>query len=125
MYCTKCGKEVREEARFCDSCGTAQGAAQVGASAFQPQVTTSVVVKPKRGGWLALKGFTVAVVLAGMGNAALISVSQRKMWTTLAVGVGAAYIISNLKKWSREKSESKGTGIAWTVATLMILSCVS
>src|SRR5690242_7044126 len=105
MYCVKCGKEIQEQAQFCTACGTAVPGAH-GRSAVADSNANSapparvIIVDPKRGGWLALKGFLTAIVLGALGNADP-RIESRRLWMAIALGVGAAYIVSNIRKWSR------------------------
>jgi len=131
MYCTKCGNEGSEQARFCASCGTALGAVQrqsasPGAGAGTLPVTRVVVAKPKRGGRLGLIGFLLSLGLIWLGNLGLDKVGGKdaQYWSVGAFAIGAAYIVTTLLKWIRGKEVIKGETIAWTLAGLLAIGCL-
>lgn len=129
MYCIKCGKEIQREAQFCSSCGTALAGVQShstnpysrgdSAPSLRP-----AAVKTMRGGWLAVKGFLIALFLSAVGNGAITQESLRAIWVAIALGVGTAYIFWSIRKWNREKVPVKEAGTAWLVAAILALSCV-
>jgi hypothetical protein len=100
-YCTSCGKALDEGARFCSGCGTTvsgQSTSFSGVVVSPPSVTRVVVVKPKRGGLLALKGLLAAIILAVIFGIATRSDNTAHAFSmVIAFGMGAAYIISNLR----------------------------
>ena len=96
---------------------------QAGATTAQP--TRVVVVQPKRGGWLAVKGFVIAFILAVVFIAATHdNTSARGLGMILAFGSGAAYIVINLRQWKKSNEVIKGAGIGWTVVALLLLFCL-
>lgn len=63
MYCSKCGKEVKDDARFCHSCGNAIAA---GAEAAQPAGQGAVGPEPQQS-WLSSFGIYLLIpVFAGV-----------------------------------------------------------
>src|SRR5258706_15574793 len=93
-YCTKCGKEIQKESQFCIGCGTARPGMQSQSSARNPYagstpVTRAATVKTMRGGWIAVKGFLIALLLGAVGNGAVTRASVRAVWMAVALGVGA------------------------------------
>lgn len=120
-FCSACGKEVSDGGKLCASCGTPiPGGVGAGAA-------TKVMLESKRGGRLALKGLGLAVLIGVIANLTLSKTANAQMltaWRAVAFGIGAAYIITNLRKWGRQKQTIKGAGIAWTVSALLIVGCI-
>jgi hypothetical protein len=134
-FCSGCGQTIAEDAKFCAACGRAKsgavavtpsGAAAAPALAPEPPVTRVVIVEPKRGGRLALKSFFLAVILGAIFTAALKDSSggSRSIGMAISTGVAAAYIITNLRKWKKANDIVKGQAIAWTIAVLLLMSCL-
>jgi zinc-ribbon domain len=128
-FCSTCGKALGESARFCSGCGTGIIGAQVtttsGAAAAPARVTRVVVVEPKKGGRLAFKGFLTAFILAIIFIVATKSdKGPQAVGMVVAFGIGAAYIITNLRKWKKDNEVVHGAGIGWTVAILLLLMCL-
>jgi hypothetical protein len=124
-YCRSCGNLIPENGRFCTSCGKGQTEGQPASSA-SPLPPVIRVVTEKSGGWLALKGFAVSMIIAAITRAA-VQKNDRGLLATgviLAFGIGAAYIVTNLRKWKRENVPVSGSGLAWIVAILLVLGCV-
>jgi hypothetical protein len=48
----------------------------------------------------------------------------RTVGTAVAFGIGATYIITNLRKWKRNNDVVHGAGIGWTVAVVLLLLCL-
>jgi hypothetical protein len=122
-YCSSCGKALEEGSKFCNGCGTTLSGTQPAPA----PITRVVVVEPKKGGRLALKGFVLAIVIAvgfaiGSGNAK--GLKTLLVGLVVAYGIGAAYIISNLRKWKRHNEVVHGAGIGWTVAVFLLLACL-
>lgn len=130
-YCSTCGQPVQEAVRFCSSCGavlsgapptpvTPEGAATPG------PLKPAIVVKPQRGGLLALKAFLLFVVVAAIFLAPSPATTHGRMirdtGRAIGYGIGAAYIITNLRKWKRQNQPVKGAGIGWTVAVAFLLA---
>ena len=96
-----------------------------GAAAAPAQFTRVVVVEPKKGGRLAMKGFLTAFILAIIFTATLKGEkSLQHTGMLVAFGIGAAYIIINLREWKRDNEVVHGAGIAWTVAALLLIMCL-
>lgn len=96
-----------------------------GAAAAPAQVTRVVVVEPKKGGRLAFKGFLTAFILAVIfGVATKDDKSSQSIGMVIAFGIGAAYIITNLRKWKKNNEVVHGAGIGWAVAILLLLTCL-
>jgi hypothetical protein len=96
-----------------------------GAAAAPAQVTRVVVVEPKKGGRLAFKGFLTAFILAIIFIAATKGdKSTQAAGMVIAFGIGAAYIITNLRKWKKNNEVVHGASIGWTVAALLLLTCL-
>ena len=127
-YCTSCGKALDEGARFCSGCGTTvsgQSTSFSGVVVSPPSVTRVVVVKPKRGGLLALKGLLAAIILAVIFGIATRSDNTAHAFSmVIAFGMGAAYIISNLRLWKRNSDIVEGASIGWVVAVFLLLGCL-
>ncbi len=125
-YCSTCGQAIQEGAKFCSSCGALSQGPHTGTLPTAAKVTTVVMVEPKRGGRLAIKGFLTGFILYLVFNAVTLhaDAGTRATGTTIAFGIGAAYIISNLRKWQRGKEAVRGAEVGWGVAVLMILLCI-
>lgn len=125
-YCSACRQAMQEGAKFCSACGTPSQDPRGGAVPPAVQVTSVVVVEPKRGGRLGLKGFLTGFILYLVFNAATLhtNAGTRATGAIIAFGIGAAYIISNLRKWRRDKETVRGAEVGWGVAVLMILLCI-
>jgi hypothetical protein len=122
MYCSGCGKALDEDSKFCSECGMSA----LGQPVPPAQPARVVVAKPKRGGWLAVKGFVAAVILAVILIAATHdNTSTRALGMILAFGSGVAYIVVNLLQWKRNNEVVKGAGAGWTVAALLLLFCLA
>src|SRR5579863_8995592 len=127
-YCSGCGKALEEGSRFCNGCGMPTTGTQAPAQAAAPVMrpTRVVVVLPKRGGWLAFKGFASAFILAVVFAAAThVNTSARALCLILAFGSGMAYIVINLRQWKRNSEVITGAGIGWTVAALLLFLCIA
>jgi hypothetical protein len=127
-FCSTCGKGLEEGAKFCSGCGTTTTGAQVtttlGAAAAPARATRVVVVEPKKGGRLAIKGFLTAFILGIIFTAATKGdKGTQGVGMVIAFGIGAAYIITNLQKWKKKEEVVHGAGIGWTVAVLLLLVC--
>ena len=63
-FCDQCGKEMREGAKFCDSCGAASGGAPEQSAAKQPAVAP-VAARPSSGKPVGkrLKFILIAIVV--------------------------------------------------------------
>lgn len=62
MFCTKCGKEIAEDSRFCTSCGCAIKPADT-----IPTIGSPTVVVPKRKirtSWIVIGGVIVILIIA-------------------------------------------------------------
>lgn len=125
-YCPACGQAIQEGAKFCSACGGPSQGLQPGAVPISAQVTRVVLVEPKRGGRLAVKGFLTGLILYLVFSAATLhsDAGTRVTATTIAFGIGAAYIISNLRKWQRDKETVRGAAVGWGAAVLLILLCI-
>lgn len=131
--CAKCSLPLDENAKFCASCGAAVSvgqpvAASGTAASPTPQVTQVMVVEPKRGGKLALKGFILAFVLSVIFVASTTSSHRESLTATsmfVAFGVGAAYIITNLRRWKKKNEVVTGGGVGWAVAIVLLVFCVA
>jgi hypothetical protein len=135
IYCSNCGASVPEGGKFCSSCGAAASSVRnegvpvtqtsVGPAAPVMQPARVVVVAPKRGGWLAVKGFVTAFILAVVLVAATHdNTSTRALGMILAFGSGVAYIVINMRQWKRNNEVIRGAGISWTVVALLLLFCL-
>src|SRR5580704_15355617 len=104
-YCSACGQAIQEGSRFCSACGAPSQGPHSGTVPIPAQATRVVMVEPKRGGRLAVKGFLTGFILYLVFSAATLhsDAGTRVTGTTIAFGIGAAYIISNLRKWQRNK----------------------
>lgn len=76
MYCTKCGTQLSDDARFCYGCGTpTNSSAPTGTAGAQPRyenaATPKKPPKKKKRGILAIVAIVAAVVLVGVAVAAL------------------------------------------------------
>jgi hypothetical protein len=69
-FCTACGKELPEDAKFCLACGTAQGA-----SASEPQVIPPAPKKSNKGGCLVV---LTVLCLVFMGLCAFTGGNERR-----------------------------------------------
>ena len=126
-YCSGCGKALEQGSKFCGGCGMSATGTHTSAQAAAPvmQPTRVVVVLPKRGGWLAFKGFATAFILAVVFAAGThVNTSARALCMILAFGSGLAYIVINLRQWKRNNEVIKGAGIGWTVVALLLLFCL-
>lgn len=65
MYCTNCGKELPENSKFCNHCGSAQG---VEVQSGHSEVAESKKTKEpkKKPGWLAISVFLISVFVVIM-----------------------------------------------------------
>lgn len=82
-------------------------------------------VPAMRGGMLALKGFLISLVLVVIADAATKMGSARDVGVSIALLIGAVYIIVYLLKWRREKKFIRGKAIAWTVVSVFLLACLA
>jgi hypothetical protein len=134
-YCSSCGQPIAEGARFCASCGTTvtgQSPTPLAATPTPAPVTKVVIVEPKRGGMLALKGFLLSLVLAVMVR---LGHSSDESGPTLVRGIfldfgitdaiGAVYIILSLLKWKGQRDTVKGEALAWIIAVVLVFSTIS
>lgn len=128
-YCQQCGNAIAEGARFCGSCGTAAAGQSVTPWAIaMPTLSpaTVVIIEPKRGGMLAVKGFLLALALGVIGAISLSSnksgSSEILIWDGAAFALGATYIILSLRKWKRQGENVKGETLAWIVVVILIIS---
>jgi hypothetical protein len=84
-----------------------------------------VILDPKKGGRLAFKGLVTAFILAIIFVMATNGDNgAQAAGMVIAFGIGAAYIISSLRKWDKNNEVVHGAGIGWTVAALLLLLCV-
>jgi hypothetical protein len=88
-----------------------------------------LIIEPKRGGMLALKGLLLSFVIGVIANLALTSTGgdarDKLMWFGIAFAIGAAYIILSLVEWKRQRAEVKGEALAWIMAVILIASAAS
>jgi hypothetical protein len=128
MYCTTCGKAFDDGARFCIGCGSSIISGQSPSSSATitlTPVTHVVVAKPKKGGLLALKGLLTAIVLAVIfGVATQNNNTAHAFSMVVAFGMGAAYIITILRLWKRNRDGVQGAIIGWAVAIFLLLGCL-
>jgi hypothetical protein len=125
-FCSGCGKALEEGSRFCSGCGiSASGIQTLGEDTAVARPARVIVVLPKRGGWLAFKGFIVASILAvGFAAATHDNTVTRALCMMLAFGSGAAYIVINLQQWKKNNEIIKGVGIGWAVVAFLLLGCL-
>ena len=65
MYCTNCGKELPENSKFCNYCGSAQGAGVQSERLTVPESKKTKAPK-KKSGWLAVSVFLISVFIVVM-----------------------------------------------------------
>lgn len=129
-YCSGCGRALEEGSKFCSGCGMSATGTQTSVRGPAPvmQPTRVVVVLPKRGGWLAVKGLVTAFILAFILAVVLFAVHGNRsafaLCMILAYGSGVAYITINLRQWKRNNEVIKGAGIGWSVVALLLLFCL-
>ncbi len=129
-YCTRCGQTVPLGGRFCPACGaSAPGANAPGASLSpgppQGPLATVAVPSPRRGEWLALQGFLLALGL-GVILTALIRGDRGRssVAVTVAFGAGAAYILARLRRWKRRNETVKRAALAWIIFGFLLFVCL-
>jgi hypothetical protein len=124
-YCANCGRLLNNNARFCTGCGTTVDASLPSRPA---QIKKIIVLTPRRGGWLALKVFLVALVSDVVGAASLPRGSDKGMaqtWTALTFGIAAVYLIVRLRRWKQADEPVTGTVAVWLVAAFMAMMCLT
>jgi len=110
---------VEKSAKFCTSCGTSGG---VITDVPAPLPAPLRVAESKRGGRLAGKGF-----LIGFALAVIVAMAAKRHESAVSVGmafafaIGAAYIVFNLRKWTKNKETIRGANIGWAVAGFLLL----
>lgn len=106
-YCRACGEPLNEPSQFCEKCGAASA-------------TPVVVVEPRRGGVLALKG-----VLLALGLTILIYIQRDRSLHAFAVALGFAlgafYVFSYLRSWKKRNEIARGVVLGWSIAALMLV----
>jgi hypothetical protein len=89
------------------------------------QPLPTVLVAPKRGGWLAIRGFLltflVGIPLSFALRAASVSTAVVPL---IAFAIGATYIVATLLRWKRQKHFVKGSAWAWSVALFLLFTLV-
>lgn len=128
-YCSNCGQQRGGGERFCCFCGASLDVqppqARLRNAAAPPTPTRISIVEAKRGGRMGVIGFFIAVILNGVFSIA--SGSSRigsAAGSALAFGVGAAYIIVNLRNWNRERQIVRGAAVGWTIAVVLLIGCL-
>ena len=71
MYCKECGKQISDQAKFCNFCGAKVTAAQPAQSA-QPaqaaQTTAQQPAKPKKKSYIGIIIVIILIILAAIGR---------------------------------------------------------
>ena len=126
-YCSGCGNALGEGSKFCGECGMSATGTQTSVQPAAPviQPARSVVVGPKRGGLLAVKGLVTAFILAVVSALAIHDDPiARTLFMILAFGSGMLYIVIMLRQWKRNNEVIQGAGIGWTVVVLLLFFCL-
>jgi hypothetical protein len=129
VYCAGCGKALEEAVKFCSECGMPAAGTQTttpfSAAVPPAQAIRVFVLEPKRGGWLAFKGFALVFILdVVFGAATKYDKSEEAVGMLIGFGVGAAYIIFNLRNWKKSNAVVKGERICWAVVGVLLLMCL-
>jgi hypothetical protein len=83
-----------------------------------------VIVRPKRGWWLAIKAFLYALILGVIFVKATDDDTRtRAISLVLAFSCGVTYIVINLRRWKKNNEVVTGAGVGWAVAALLLLGC--
>jgi hypothetical protein len=123
-YCSGCGKVLEEGSQFCSGCGMSASRTHAAAQATPSAQPALVVVQPKRGWWLAIKGFLYALILGVIFVKATDDDTRaRAISLVLAFGSGVTYIVINLRRWKKNNEVVTGAGGGWAVAGLLLLAC--
>src|SRR6266498_3747503 len=121
-FCSNCGHPLEKSTKFCTSCGASGG---IITDVPAPLPAPLRVAESKRGGRLAGKGFligfalAVIVAMATKGHEIAVSLGM-----AFAFAIGAAYIVFNLRKWTKNKETIRGANIGWAVAGFLLLMFV-
>lgn len=105
MYCTNCGKEIDDDARFCSYCGAKTDNYQIAVN-YQP--TNEVKPEQKTNG-LAIAGFVVGIV---------------SLWLGVFFGITSVtgLILSTYAKKNREKyNRCNGLAVAGFIISIVSL----
>ena len=127
-YCSSCDQPSAPLARFCTSCGASvarKSLVPLSAAQSSSSTTQIVIIEPKRGGMLILKGFVLSILISLSGALALSAGKGNpdvRLWGSgTALAIGAAYIALSLLKWKQQQDED----LAWIVAVLLVCASVS
>jgi hypothetical protein len=124
-YCVSCGQLFSDGARFCTACGRQVVDAGHPVSNVTPAPTVIQVIKEKSGGWLAIKGFFVTLILFSIATSAVDrnDHTSRMTWILVSFLLGAIYITTSLRTWKRKQVPVSGTPIAWGMVILLAFGC--
>jgi uncharacterized protein DUF1566/Sel1 repeat-containing protein len=124
--CEKCAEPIVSGAAFCVNCGTPIGPT-CGAISPAPQVSSIMAVQPKSGIVLAGTGFIIAVVLScillGLAEGRH-SEKLEDIGMFVGFGAGAAYIITNLRRWKKKNEIVKVAAVSWMIAWFLTAICL-
>ena len=89
MYCSNCGKEIEEAARYCSQCGAARGTVR----SSDPSPSVKRLSRPRKGKW-------VAGVCAGVARYLDIDVTVvRILWLLIAIFPSIPGIVGYIVCW--------------------------
>jgi hypothetical protein len=96
------------------------------AAQVTPSAQAVLVVQPKRGWWLAVKGLLYAIILGVIFVKATDDDTRtRAISLVLAFGSGITYIVINLRRWKKDNEVVTGAGVGWGGAALLLLGCLA
>ena len=68
MYCKECGKQISDQAKFCNFCGAKVTAAQPAQPAQAAQTTAQQPAKPKKKSYIGIIIVIILIILAAIGR---------------------------------------------------------
>ena len=117
MYCSNCGKELPDNAKFCNNCGAQQGAAQPAAAPrpqpapppppqgqypTQPEPTTPVPNGKKKTWGIILLVLGALAIFGGFSNGSFARMADHfDLSNLVTILVEAAMIIFGIRLWSQ------------------------